>query len=159
MTATNGCPNTRVAFKNCAPYTRCVTHINDERIETSESLDIVMNMYNFIEYSVNYGDTSGTLYHIKSDEQDMNNANLADLTDASTSFKYKSSILGSPIADSGNGVLKNAKKVVPLKYLSKITIYLLYILAFDYVNIGANKVERDSHRKYSLPNVNTTNKI
>ena len=40
--------NTNVAFKNCAPFTRCVTHINDEHIETAENLDI-MNLYNLIE--------------------------------------------------------------------------------------------------------------
>ena len=46
--------DTNVAFKNSAPFTRCVTHINDEHIDTAENLDIVMNMYNLIEYSDNY---------------------------------------------------------------------------------------------------------
>ena len=41
--------NTNVAFKNCAPFTRCVTHINDEHDETAENLDIIMSMYNLIE--------------------------------------------------------------------------------------------------------------
>ena len=45
--------NTNVAFKNCAPFTRCVTHINDENAETAENLDIIMPMYNLIEYSDN----------------------------------------------------------------------------------------------------------
>ena len=36
------------AFKNCAPFTRCVTHINDEHVETAENLDIIMSMYNLI---------------------------------------------------------------------------------------------------------------
>ena len=40
-----------VAFKNCASFTRCVTHLNDEHIETAENLDIIMPMYNLIEYS------------------------------------------------------------------------------------------------------------
>ena len=38
--------NTNVAFKNCAPFTRCETHINDEHVETAENLDIIMPMYN-----------------------------------------------------------------------------------------------------------------
>ena len=42
--------DTNVAFKNCAPFTRCVTHINDEHVETAENLDIIMPMYNLIEY-------------------------------------------------------------------------------------------------------------
>ena len=46
--------DTNVAFKNCAPFTRCVTHINDEHVETAEKLDIIMPMYNLIECSDNY---------------------------------------------------------------------------------------------------------
>ena len=45
-----------VAFKNCAPFTRFVTHINDEHVETAENLDIIIPMYNLIEYSGNYND-------------------------------------------------------------------------------------------------------
>ena len=47
----NVAPNTNVAFKDCAPFTRCVTHINDEHVETAENLDIVMPMHNLTEYS------------------------------------------------------------------------------------------------------------
>ena len=53
--------NTNVVFKNCAPVTRCATHINDEHFETVENLDIVIPMYNLIEYSDNYVDSSGSL--------------------------------------------------------------------------------------------------
>ena len=49
--------NTNVAFKNCAPFTRCVAHINDEHVETAPNLDIIMPMYNIIEYSNNYADS------------------------------------------------------------------------------------------------------
>ena len=55
--------DTNVAFKNCAPFTRCVTHINDEHVEAAENLDIIMHMYILIEYSDNYADFCGTLYH------------------------------------------------------------------------------------------------
>ena len=41
---------TNVAFKNCAPFTRCATHINDEHVESAENLNIIMLMYNLIEY-------------------------------------------------------------------------------------------------------------
>ena len=53
--------DTNVAFKNCAPFKRCATHINDEHIETAENLDISIPMYNLIEYSDNYSDSSGSL--------------------------------------------------------------------------------------------------
>ena len=41
-----GNADTKVVFKNCAPFARCVTHINDEHIDTDEYLDIIMHMYN-----------------------------------------------------------------------------------------------------------------
>ena len=81
--------HTNVAFKNCAPFTRCVTHINDENIATTEHLDIIMPMYNLIEYSDNYADSSGGLYQFKRDESPTNgNPNNVAL-DNSTSFKHK----------------------------------------------------------------------
>ena len=49
--------DTNIEFKNYAPFTRCATHINDEHIETSDNLDIIMPMYNLIEYSDNYADS------------------------------------------------------------------------------------------------------
>ena len=88
--------NTNVEFKNCAPFTRCVTHINDEHIESVDNLDIVTNMYNLTEYSDNYADFSGSLIQFKRDESPINDAgnpnNVA--LDNSTSFKYKASLLG-----------------------------------------------------------------
>ena len=88
--------DTKVAFKNCAPFTRCVTHINDEHVETADNLDIIMPMYNLIEYSDNYADSSGSLYQFKRDESSMNNAENPDNVplDNSTPFKYKAHLLG-----------------------------------------------------------------
>ena len=57
ITAEGGDANTKAAFKNCAPYTRCVAHINDEHVETAENLDFIMPMYNLLEYSDNYADS------------------------------------------------------------------------------------------------------
>ena len=81
--------NTNAAFKNCAPFKRYVTHVDDVHVETAENLDIIMLMYNLIEYSDNYADSSGSLYQFKRDESPMNNAgnpNNIDL-DNSTYFK------------------------------------------------------------------------
>ena len=63
--------NTNVAFKNFASFTRFVTYINDEHVETAENLDIIMPMYNLIEYSDNYVDSSGSLYQFKRDGSPM----------------------------------------------------------------------------------------
>ena len=113
--------NTNVAFKNCAPFTRCLTHTNDEYVETAKNLDIFMPMYNLIEYSDNCADSSGSPHQFKRDESPMNDAenSLNVALDNSTSFKYKSSLLGKVTdADGNDRSLKNTKIVVPLKYLS-----------------------------------------
>ena len=74
-------------------------------------------MYNLIEYSDNYQDSSATLYQYKRDEPSEANA-INDLTvDNSSSFKYKVSLLGDPDDDSGIAK-RSVKVVVPLKYLS-----------------------------------------
>ena len=44
--ATGSDDNTRVAFKNCAPFTKSITHINDEHVDGAENLDIIIPMYN-----------------------------------------------------------------------------------------------------------------
>ena len=54
--------DTRLALKNCAPFIKCNLEINDEHVDTAENLDIVMPMYNLIEYSYNYQDSSATFH-------------------------------------------------------------------------------------------------
>ena len=109
--------NTRLALKNCVPFTKCNLEINDEHVDTAENLDITMPMYNLIEYSDNYQDLSATLYQYKRDEPPEANA-INDLrTDTSSSFKYKVSLLGNPVLV-GNITKRSVKVVVPLKYLS-----------------------------------------
>ena len=66
--------NTRLALKNCAPFTKCNLEINDEHVDTAENLDITMPMYKLIEYSDNYQDSSATLYQYKRDEPTEDNA-------------------------------------------------------------------------------------
>ena len=114
---TGGNNNTRLALKNCAPFIKCNLEINDEHVDTAENLDIVMSMYNLIEYSDNYQDSSATLYQYKRDEPPEANA-INDLSaNNSSSFKYKISLLGDRNVVGGI-VRLNVKVVVPLKYLS-----------------------------------------
>ena len=92
--AANALNVTRLALKNCAPFTKCNLEINDELVDTAENVDIVMSMYNLIEYSDNYQNSSSTLYQYKRDEPPEDNA-VADLTaDNSDSFKYEFKLLG-----------------------------------------------------------------
>ena len=109
--------DTRLALKNCAPFTKCNLEINDEHVDTAENLDIVTPTYNLIEYSDNYQDSSATLYQYKRDGPPEGDPipNLA--TDNSSSPKYKVNSLGNPVLD-GAIAKRNVKVVVPLKYSS-----------------------------------------
>ena len=113
ITVTGGDANTKVAFKNCAPFKDCRTEINDTFVDYADFINITMPMYNLIEYSDNYSDTSGSLWDFKRDEID-NNGNVTN-EDNAPSFKYKASL----ISDTGNDGTKNGvKRAIPLKYLS-----------------------------------------
>ena len=107
--------NTKVAFKNCAPFTKCIAEINETFIDDAEHINITIPMYNLIEYSDNYSDTSGNLWQFKRDEI-IGNINLANNT--SSSFKYKSNLIGNTDADGATRKKEGVKIAVPLKYLS-----------------------------------------
>ena len=105
-----------VALKNCAPFTKCNLEINDKHADTADNLDIVMSMYNLIEYSDNYQDSSATLYQYKLDEPPEANAINNLTTNTSSSFKYKVNLLGNPEV-ANNIARRSVKFVVRLKYL------------------------------------------
>ena len=123
VTVVGGNDDTRVAFKNCAPFTKCTVRINDEHVEEADNLDIIAPMYNSIEYSDNYQDSSAALYQYKRDEPPKNNANNISTVN-SRSFKHKASLLGDmdefagAAAGAPNRRIDNSKIVVPLKYVS-----------------------------------------
>ena len=78
--------NKKVIFKNCAPFTSCISRINNTQIDNDQFIDTVMPMYNLIEYSDNYSKTSGILWQYCRDEPitNINNDNIefVDSTDA-----------------------------------------------------------------------------
>ena len=96
-----------IAFKNCAPSTNCIS------ISTKD-IDIVMPMYNLIEYSYNYAKTSGSLWQYFRDEPDD------DLED-SEPFKSKIKITGKTPNNNNNNNNKDVEIMVPLKYLSNLS--------------------------------------
>ena len=65
ITATPNNAVTQVVFKNCAPFKNCRTEINDIFIDNADVINITIPMYNSIEYSHNYSDTSGSLWNFK----------------------------------------------------------------------------------------------
>ena len=62
MAPGRGNNNIQVLFKNCAPFTDCIREIKSIQIDHSKDIEVVMPMYNLIEYCVNYSKTSGSLW-------------------------------------------------------------------------------------------------
>ena len=58
------------AFKNCAPFVNCISEINNTQIDNAKDIDIVVLVYDLIEYSGNYAKTSGSLWQYFRDEPD-----------------------------------------------------------------------------------------
>ena len=125
--------------KNNAPFVLCITTIDNELIEDADDLDIVMPMYNLLEYSKNYRKTIGSLYNYYRDEL-TDDANLNNFANnnvvSSNSFQYKAKIIGNtydinstvlnpagnarvanPNYDANNSGKKNVELAIPLKYL------------------------------------------
>ena len=121
--------NRPVILKNNALFVLCITRINGELIEDADDLDIVMSMYNLLEYSKNYRKTIGSLYNYYrdelSDDADDNNFDNIKVVNSNT-FKYKNKIIGSTYdvdaGAQGYDVYKNGTQevglVIPLKYLA-----------------------------------------
>ena len=112
VTATSNNAATQVVFKNCPPFEKCRTEINETFVDETDFINITMPMYNLIESSDNYSSTSESLWQFKRDEV-VNNADV--INDNAPSFKYKASLIGNT---RNNGTKNGLKIAVPLKYLS-----------------------------------------
>ena len=101
--------NKATAFKNNATFINCISKINGVKIANAENLDVVMPMYNLLEYSKSYRKTTGGLWNYYRDEQSN------PLFSNSASFKYKKSI-------TGNTYNVNEKMLMVLKSMILIMI-------------------------------------
>ena len=146
--------NMRFCFKK-SPFTRSVVHTH---IETAENIQLIMNHYDLVEYSDNYQDTAGSLYHFKRDEPSLNSSDIVNVTtDNSSSFKYKSSLLTALTTEDGGAganayrTYKNAQILLSLKYIpsffrclefpfinTKLHLELSWIKNCIMSNVGAN---------------------
>ena len=136
VTANAGANNIRenrnkpLILKNNAPFISCITKINNELIEDAEDLDVVMPIYNLLEYSQNYRKTIGSLYNYYRHELTndgipagnvFNNIRVVN----SNAFKYKNKVTGNThnvlVGAAGYDAAKNGTKdielAIPLKYL------------------------------------------
>ena len=105
--------NKKVIFKNCAPFTDCISKINNTQVDNAKDIDIVMPMYNLIEYSDNYSKTSGSLWQYCKDIPAVNNnGDIVDFNgaNATDSFNFKTKITG--LTDN-KGRIDNVEIMVP----------------------------------------------
>ena len=106
--------NKKVIFKNCAPFTNCISKINNTQTDNAEYVDIVMPMYNLIEYNNDYSRTSGSLWQHCKEILAVNNAgNIVDFngvnaTDSKTKLTVQTNKDG----------INDVEIMAPLKYLS-----------------------------------------
>ena len=110
--------NKKVIFKSCAPFANCISKINNTQVDNAKDIDIVMPMYNLIEYSDNYSKTSGSLWQYFKDIPAVNNnGNIFNFDEANPtdSFNSKSKITSQ---SDDNREIEYVKIIVPLKYLS-----------------------------------------
>ena len=115
--------NKKLTFKNNAPFRSDISKINNTFVDSAVDLDIVMPMYNLLEYSNNCSMTSGSLWNYYRDELN-DSANETDDNDNKTNnnktitnklFEYQAKIIGSTPKDNSK---LNTDVVVLLKYLS-----------------------------------------
>ena len=81
--------NRPLILKNNAPFISCITKINNELIEDAEDLDIVMPIYNLLEYSKNYRRNIGSLYNYYRDDLSGDDNNVV----SSNAFQFKNKII------------------------------------------------------------------
>ena len=109
--------NKKVIFKNCAPFTNCISEINNTQIDNAKDIDIVIPMYNLIEYSDNYEKTTGSLWQYCKDipaRNDNNEIVVFTRNNLTNSFNFKVKLTG----QTGNNGTKDVEVMVPLKYLN-----------------------------------------
>ena len=123
-TATNTANNNafgekKLVFKNNAPFINCISKINGVKIDNAEDLDVVMPMYNLLEYSKNDRKTTGSLWNYYRDEPNSG-ADANNITDSilnSKSVDYQANFIEDGITQ--NNLTQNDVKIVlPLKHLS-----------------------------------------
>ena len=124
VTATNTANNNafgdnKLVFKNNAPFMNCISKINDVKIDNAEDLDVVMPIYNLLEYSKNYRKTTGSLWNYYRDElsSTIGANNITHSILNSESFDYKASFMENGVTHD-NLTKNDVKVVVPLKHLS-----------------------------------------
>ena len=139
--------NKKVIFKNCAPFTTCISEIYNTQVDNAKDIDIVMPMYNLIEYSDNYSKISGSFLQYCKDilAIDSNNVivNFAE-NNLTGPFNFKGKIN----CKTGDDGTKNDEIMVPLKYLSNfwrtLEINLIFTWSTNCVIVSTNTANQNA---------------
>ena len=109
--------NKKVIFKNRAPFTAFISEISNTQVDDAKDIDIVMPMYNLIEYSNNYSKTYGSLWQYFKDNAVNDNGNIVELNGNNSidSFNSKAKITDQT---GNNGRIDDVEIILPFKYLS-----------------------------------------
>ena len=125
--------NEKAISKNCAPFTNCISEINNTQVDNAKDIDIVMPMYNLIEYSDNFAKTTGSLWQYCLNQPALNNGVIVNFADdnLTDSFNFEVKFTG----QTGNNGAKDIEIMVPLKYLSNFWRTLEILLINCEVNL------------------------
>ena len=115
----------KLVFKNNASIMNCISKINGVKTDNAEDLDVVMPMYNLLEYSKNYRKATGSLWNYYRDQPNSNigDKNITPSILNSESFDYKANFMENGVTHD-NLTKNDVKIVVPLKYLSNFWRHL-----------------------------------
>ena len=116
----------KIVFKNNAPFINCISKINGVKIDNAEDLDVVVPMYNLLEYGKNYKKTTGSLWNYYRDEPSsiIGANNITHSILHSKSFDYKANFMENGLTH--NNLTKNdVKVVVPIKWFLETFRYTI----------------------------------
>ena len=124
-TANNAFGDKKLVFKNNAPFINCISKINGVKIDNAEDLDVVMPMYNLLEYSKNHKKTTRSLWNNYRDEPSstIGANNITHPILNSEFFDYKANFMENSVTHD-NFTKNDVKVVVPLKHLSNFWRHL-----------------------------------
>ena len=107
----------KLVSKNNTPFIDCIAKINGIKIDNAEDLDVIMPMYNLLEYGKNYRKATGSLWNYYRDDISVGANNITHSILNSECFDYKANFMENGMTN--NNLTKNNVKVIfPLKYLS-----------------------------------------
>ena len=107
-----------MAFRNCIPFSKCITKIDGTTIDNAEELNLVIDiMYNLLECNSNYSDTTSRLWFYSKDEATNVDNNIANTSNfKSLILNFKAKLLKNTVCqlapNNDNEILKNAKIAV-----------------------------------------------